>query len=211
MSQSALSLTARNLGKRHGRSWIWRGVECNLEAGGTLALLGSNGSGKSSLLRILCGFDAASEGQLDWTLGSFTPTRDMLPRHIAYCAPDQALIQDFTVEEHMAFHRACRIPSGTFTLEDLLDIAMLKEKANRRVSALSSGMRQRLALTLAFTTPSDALFLDEPTSHLDDQGKEWYRNLIAAHRGGRTLVVASNHDAEEVPSGADSVTLGLNG
>ena len=72
-------------------------------------------------------------------------------------------------------------------------------------------MRQRLALTLAFTTPSAALFLDEPTSHLDDQGKEWYRNLIAAHRGGRTLVVASNHDAEEVPSGADSVTLGLNG
>lgn len=210
MLQSALSLTARNLGKRHGRSWTWRGVDCDIQAGGTMALLGSNGSGKSSLLRILCGFDAASEGQLDWTIGDWAPSREMLPGHIAYCAPDQALIQDFTVEEHIAFHRACRTPSSEFTPGDLLGIAMLEGKGKRRVSALSSGMRQRLALTLAFTTPSAALFLDEPTSHLDDHGREWYRNLIVAHRGGRTLVVASNHDAEEVPSGADSVTLGLN-
>ncbi|RPG81043.1 MAG: ABC transporter ATP-binding protein [Crocinitomicaceae bacterium TMED114] len=210
MSKATLSISAHALGKRHGRAWIWRGMSCSVAGGGTLALLGANGSGKSSLLRILCGFDGASEGELSWSMGDEGLSRELLPGHISYCAPDQSLIHDFTVEEHLAFHRTCRLPSEDLTLQDMVSIAMLEGNEHRRVGQLSSGMRQRLALTLAFATPSAALFLDEPTSHLDAKGRDWYRSLIADHRHDRTLVVASNHDAEEVPSGAKSVVLGLN-
>ena len=211
MSQPALSLTARNLGKRHGRSWIWRGVECNLEAGGTLALLGSNGSGKAASCASCVASMPPSEGQLDWTLGGLTPTRDTLPGHIAYCAPDQALIQDFTVEEHMAFHRACRIPSNAFTLADLLDIAMLKEKGQPEGEcpqlwhAPTAGLDLGIHHAFRCTVPRRAhLPLGRPR-----QGMVSKPDRSAPRRPH--LVVASNHDAEEVPSGADSVTLGLNG
>jgi len=209
MTRPVLSFTATGLGKRHGRTWVWRHLDCSMEPGGTLALLGANGSGKSSILRILCGFDTASEGDLHWAMGHEDVARADLPGHIGYCAPDQALIHDFTVQEHLVFHRACRASSEAVSLADMLTIARLEDQAHRRIGQLSSGMRQRLALTLAFTTPSSALFLDEPTSHLDDAGQAWYLNLLDEHRGGRTLVVASNRDRQEVPRGAMEVVLGL--
>ena len=65
-----LELRTEGVGKRHGRQWILRGIDLQVPAGGALAILGSNGSGKSSLLRILCGFDEASEGSLEWHAGN---------------------------------------------------------------------------------------------------------------------------------------------
>lgn len=80
-----------------------------------------------------------------------------------------------------------------------LALARLEDKGTTRVGDLSSGMRQRLALALAFSTDCSALFLDEPTSHLDEAGIAWYGELVRTHRAGRTLVVASNHNPAEYP------------
>ena len=77
-----------------------------------------------------------------------------------------------------------------------------------RVRDLSSGMRQRLALSLAFCTDASALFLDEPVSHLDRDGREWYVHLLDEWRLGRTLIVASNHNTEEYPKTAERLELG---
>ena len=208
---AALSITASGIGKRHGRTWIWRNVELEVQAGETLALLGANGSGKSSLLRVLCGFDAASEGHIDWHIGPDASSREALPGHIGYCAPDQDLILELTVREQVDFHRSCRVSDPALDTMRVIDLALLEGKENRRVGELSSGMRQRLALTLAFTTPSSGLFLDEPTSHLDKAGRDWYHRLTEEHRHDRTLIVASNHNDAEVPSGARNLTLGLPG
>ena len=68
-------------------------------------------------------------------------------------------------------------------------------------------MRQRLSLTLAFSTQSSALFLDEPTSHLDANGRAWFAQLMAEWTAERTLVVASNHNEEEIPQGAQRIAL----
>ena len=63
----SLSLRVEGLGKRHGKNWIFRNLNFDVEAGDSLALLGANGSGKSSLLRTLCAFDPISEGNVQWT------------------------------------------------------------------------------------------------------------------------------------------------
>lgn len=203
-----LELRTEGVGKRHGRQWILRGIDLHVPAGGALAILGSNGSGKSSLLRILCGFDAASEGTLSWKAGDTGISRAELPGHIAYGAPDQSLILDLTVAEHIAAHGRLRLPCDGVQPEDILRLAMLEDHPHSRVRDLSSGMRQRLALTLAFTTAAAAIFLDEPVSHLDRNGRQWYGALLEQWRRGRTLVVASNHNAEELPAGASALELG---
>lgn len=203
-----LELRTEGVGKRHGRQWILRGIDLQVPAGGALAILGSNGSGKSSLLRILCGFDAASEGSLEWHAGNETIPRAELPGHIAYGAPDQSLILDLTVAEHIAAHGRLRMPCDGVLPEDILRLAMLENHPHSRVRDLSSGMRQRLALSLAFTTEAAAIFLDEPVSHLDRNGRQWYSALLEQWRRGRTLVVASNHNAEELPAGAFALELG---
>jgi ABC-2 type transport system ATP-binding protein len=125
-----------------------------------------------------------------------------VPLSIAYCAPDQGLIAELTVAEHVALHQKLRIPLEGMGVNEGLEWARLETKRDVLVRDLSSGMRQRLALTLAFSTASSALFLDEPTSHLDSAGRAWYAELMKIHRKGRTVVVASNHDPAEFP-GAD--------
>lgn len=202
-----LSIGFDHIGKRHGRQWILRQLEGRVSAGESLVLLGANGSGKSSLLRLLCGFDAVSEGDIRWTVGQTAVTRDDLIGALSYCAPDQSLILDLTVAEHIAFHRSNRTFLQGLDADGVLHLALLEEKGGVRVRDLSSGMRQRLALALAFATRSCAVFLDEPTSHLDEQGRQWYTELMTDWRKGRTMVVASNHNAVEFPPGAATLAL----
>lgn len=204
MQVLSLGITLRQVGKRHGRQWILRQVDLQVTAGSTLAILGANGSGKSSLLRLMCAFDRPSEGELSWNCGGKTLTAMDVPTCMAYCAPDQGLIADLDVAEHISLHQSLRQPIPGTSGQQVLELALLSGKGNVRVRDLSSGMRQRLALALAFSTDASALFLDEPTSHLDRAGKSWYQTLVADWRLGRTLVVASNHDPKEYPA-ADSV------
>ena len=203
-----MELNMEGVGKRHGRQWILRDIHLHVPAGGALAILGSNGSGKSSLLRILCGFDGASEGTLSWRAADVEINRADLPGHIAYGAPDQSLILDLTVEEHIKAHGQLRRPHNGVQNADILRLAMLENHPQSRVRDLSSGMRQRLALSLAFTTDAAAIFLDEPVSHLDRNGRQWYAHLLEQWRRDRTLIVASNHNAEELPKDASTLELG---
>lgn len=199
MAQGPLGIKADGVGKRHGRQWILRNIDLELNPGSVFAILGSNGSGKSSLLRILCGFDRASEGQVTCQQdGATIPPMD-LPMAIAYGAPDQDLIPQLDVAEHITLHHRLRRPMPSLDVAATLALARLEDKGTTRVGDLSSGMRQRLALALAFSTDCSALFLDEPTSHLDEAGIAWYGALVRTHRAGRTLVVASNHNPAEYP------------
>ena len=107
----------------------------------------------------------------------------MLPGHIAYGAPDQSLILDLTVAEYIAAHGRFRMPCDGVLPEDILRLALLENHPHSRVRDLSSGMRQRLALSLAFTTEAAAIFLDEPVSHLDRNGRQWYGALLENGEG----------------------------
>lgn len=203
----SLSLRVEGLGKRHGKNWIFRNLNFDVEAGDSLALLGANGSGKSSLLRTLCAFDPISEGNIQWTTNEGDSPREHVPGLVSYCAPDQSLIPDLTVLEHIAFHFEFRQPCANTSAEDTLELALLQNKGQVRVRNLSSGMRQRLSLSLAFSTLSSAVFLDEPTSHLDENGRRWFQDLMSKTRDGRTLIVASNHNENEYPKGTRSIVL----
>ena len=149
-----------------GGSGCFATLDLDIPAGSSMVLLGANGSGKSSLLRMLCGFDAPSEGAVAWHRGDHALTRHHVPGHMAYCAPDQSLILDLTVREHIEAHRRFRASFTGMDTDDVLRLALLESHPDSRVRDLSSGMRQRLSLSLAFTTASAALFLDEPVSHL---------------------------------------------
>ena len=199
MERQPLGIAVEGAGKRYGRQWILRGVDLDVAPGSMLAILGANGSGKSSLLRMLCAFDRPSEGRISWQWEGQQLDPMDTPLHVAYCAPDQAFISDLDVAEHVALHFELRRGLAGIDVPGALELARLETKGHVRVGNLSSGMRQRLSLTLAFATDACALFLDEPTSHLDQEGRSWYAGLVEGWRQGRTLVVASNHDQGEYP------------
>ena len=209
MALHPLGIRIQAAGKRYGKQWILRRRDLEVEPGATLALLGANGSGKSSLLRLMCAFDAPTEGSVKWTSNGQSLDAMEVPLVLTYCAPDQSLIPDLTVDEHLDLHFRLRDSLPEMDVAAARNLALLPTKGNVRIRELSSGMRQRLSLTLSFATSSSAIFLDEPCSHLDQTGRTWYKELVMNWRRDRTLVVASNHDEQEYPGVSSRLDLSI--
>jgi ATP-binding cassette subfamily F protein uup len=195
------------------------GAGFSLEAGERVALIGRNGAGKSSLLKILAGLEKPDDGTLQVAGGlrrvyvaqepSFAPGLTVFDAVADGVAEARALRQRYEAEAHGAHgdgrgahaldELQTRIESlGGWTWEQRVDEALqrLALAGDVQVDALSGGQRKRVALARALVAAPDVLLLDEPTNHLDIDAIEWLQQLLVDTRGaaaGRALVLVS-HD-----------------
>jgi ABC-type multidrug transport system ATPase subunit len=170
-------------------------VSFTIKRGESVALVGPNGSGKTSLLRCVLGF-VPFTGRL--TVEGHDVTHEpILTRALVGYVPQQAAFSDVRARDVLAFvAKLRRIDAGR--IGALLSLVGLTDNALDRVRTFSGGMRQRLALAVALLSDPPVLLFDEPTANLDRDGQELFRHLIAMlRRDGHTLVLAS-HRREEV-------------
>ncbi len=184
-------------GRRFNRDWIFRGLNTELTPGTHTLIVGPNGSGKSTLLQSLSGFLELSEGQVHYTIdeGAVSPNESY--RHLAVCAPYLELFDDLTLAESVRFQSRFRPFQKGMTPAQVIEICELSAHADKPVRNFSSGMKQRLKLALTILADASLVLLDEPTSNLDRQAIQWYRNLLSAHADQRTIVVSSNHNPDD--------------
>lgn len=175
-------LTAEKLGMRFGKSWVFKNLDFQIQSGDRKAILGRNGSGKSTFLKILAGFSRATKGTLSWNNNEPIP--------FGFCAPYYDLYEDLTLEQLWDLH--IKISGFTLPLQDLLEQTWLSKKEKSEYNALSSGMKQRFKLGLALLGNEELVFLDEPTSNLDKEGKEWYHTILNNIPPSKTVVIATN-------------------
>jgi ABC-type multidrug transport system ATPase subunit len=187
-----LSIHLKNIGKRYQFQWILRELNLDVLPEERLAVVGPNGAGKSTLMKILSGYLTPSEGKAQFILDQKTIASDQIFQYVSFAAPYIHLIEELTLREAIAFHHKFKKPQKSLSDQDILDISMLEKHIDKRVKELSSGMYQRLKLTLAMTSQSPLLLLDEPTSYLDDKGKKWFMDRLEEFSEKRTLVMASN-------------------
>ena len=188
-----------------GKHTLFQGLNLCLEPGQKTVILAGNGAGKSTLLQIMAGSRAPRKGTVRWNGGV---DQDAILSRPAFASPYTELIEDLTLEEHLAFQAALLPWQNQLTYADVLEATGLKNQAYKPIKLFSSGMKQRLRLSLALLSSAPAILLDEPVSNLDPAGMEWYCHLLANHLNGRTLVVASNFNVQEYP-GADWVQIAL--
>ncbi len=195
-------VSAHAVGKMYGKTRVLEQVNFELGAGQALALWGPNGAGKTTLVKALLGL-IPFEGEL--TVANVRVTRDAKHARgrIGY-VPQEVMFYDWTVRATMEFYaRLKRVESKR--IDALLEQLGLQTHARKNVSALSGGLKQRLALALALLADPPILLLDEPTANLDTQARAEYLKLIAAQkRAGKTILFAS-HRLEEVETLADRV------
>lgn len=191
-----MEIHLNHIGKRYASQWILKNVNWELTKYKKYAILGSNGSGKSTLLQIISGFISPTEGQITWNARSKTIERDSIYKYISLCTPASQLHNEWTVAENIEFHQRFKVIQKP--LKEILHTAMLVHHGDKKFRHLSSGMQQRLKLTLACLTQCDLLLLDEPCSHLDFQGIEWYKELLRHSAENKTLVIASNSNKDEI-------------
>lgn len=194
-------LIADGLACRRGERLVFDGVSFSLPAGGVLLLTGANGSGKSSLLRLLATLLAPEAGTIAW--GGSAITED-LPRYRAslhYVGHLDAVKAAFGVRESLTFWAEMRgMPASG--LDEALEIFALDAVADWPCRWLSAGQRRRLALARLIASPAPLWLLDEPTASLDADGERRLIAVIEAHRAGGGRVVMATHQPLDLAGAA---------
>jgi heme exporter protein A len=198
-------LVGEGLACRRGGRLVFTGLDCRLSAGGALVLTGSNGSGKSSLLRVLATLLEPTAGRLAWAGAPLArdpaPYRAMLHYLGHLDATKPALTPRETLEFWAALHgSAMPEPNAALDRFGLLAIA------DWPCRWLSAGQRRRLALARLVATPAAIWLLDEPNTALDADGASRLAAAIAEHRavGGRVAIATHQPLALD---GAESIAL----
>ena len=186
-----MEIIAENVGKRFNRDWIFKNISISIQDRTTTALTGSNGSGKSTLLQILSSITVPTTGAVSFLKDQTKIDSSECFQYISYVSPYQEIIEEMTITELLNFHLKFKELSIT-EAPAFLNHCGIHKGQNKEIRYFSSGMKQRVKLGLALLSDSSTLFLDEPTSNLDEQGTNWYLSEIQQQIGKKTIVIASN-------------------
>ena len=198
-------IVTKGLELRYRRCHALKGLNLTVESGTVFAILGENGAGKSSLIRILTGFQHPNAGSC--MVCGLDPIKDALQlrRRIGYVSDAPALYDWMKVGE-IGWFAASFYPDGF--LEKYKDtIARFEVPLEQRIRELSKGQRAKVALSLAMAHDPELLILDEPTSGLDPLvRREFLESMVEVAAVGRTVFLSS-HQITEVERVADRVAI----
>jgi len=179
-------LTFESVSHQFGEVTVLEDISLQVEPGNLVAIVGPNGSGKTTLLRIATGLLTPSSGTVDRPEDGQRPI-GYLPQHPTLRSP-------MTVQETLDFYRA--LLDGSDSLDDVLEVTGLEDVPDRRVDALSGGMRQLLGLGLAMLSDPPLVVLDEPTGSLDPRNTEHIFRLISELTTEVTGTLLTTHKLE---------------
>lgn len=191
-----MELEIRNLSKRYGKKQALSNVSCKLNDG-VYGLLGANGAGKSTLMNIITGNIEADEGEvlLDGKNILKSENQREFREYLGYMPQFPIQYRGFTVLDflfYMASLRGISKKKAKEKIDELLDMLALTEVRNKKMTALSGGMKQRLMLTQSVIGNPKVLILDEPTAGLDPKQRIAVRNLISEIAFQKIVLIATH-------------------
>ena len=202
MSISAL-LETRNLSCERNDRCLFAGLDIALQAGQMLLVEGANGSGKTSLLRILTGLRLADEGEVLWRGSSIADIAGDYYEQVNYVGHHDGVKRDLTCLENLRLAQAMGIPSD-LDLDAVLTRVNLFEYGDSEARNLSAGQKRRLALARLLATESTLWVLDEPFTSLDVASMQSFESIFEQHLAGQGIIVMTSHHQLNLP--AQSVT-----
>jgi ABC-type lipoprotein export system ATPase subunit len=199
-------LAARGLTKTYRRGpeavHALRRVDLELRRGEVVALMGPSGSGKTTLLNVLCGWERADEGSLEWDGGPIQSSADLPWSEISIVPQDVAMIEELSVEENVELPlrlSGALKTEGPARAHALIELFGLADLAVRPPSEASLGEQQRASIARALVIRPRLLLADEPTAHQDEL---WVKGVLtalraAAEEGTSSLLATHSEDVIE--------------
>lgn len=195
--QNAITIQVTNAGKKFGREWIFRKVDLEIRPSEKVVIMGLNGSGKSTLLQAMTGYLTLNEGSVSYITNQQKIDNEQQYKFISLASPYLELVEDFTLQEQIEHVHNYKPFLNNLSIAQIIELSGLTAHKNKFIKLFSSGMRQRLKLTLAILADAPLLFLDEPTTNLDATVIDWYKNMIATYAMHKTIIVCSNSIKDE--------------
>ena len=195
LSEPVLSVSG--LAKRYGEREALRDVSFDVRARELVAVVGPNGAGKTTLLSILAGIQRPDEGEVS-----------VEPDKIGWVPQQPALYSKLTVAENlMLFARLERTLEPEATVDRMLELSDLRDRAHDQVGTLSGGNRQRVNIAIGLLADPEVLLLDEPSSALDPRQRERLWEFILRLAADGTTVVYATHHIPEADRYADRLIV----
>ena len=187
-------LEARDLAARRGFARLFAGLSFVVEAGQALVVTGANGTGKTTLLRMLAGLSAPAAGDILWNGRKVKPFDATLRSVMAFAGHHTALKDELTTEENLAALVALAgEPVQREALRRALDSVALTRQRTLAARVLSQGQRRRIGLARLLLVRRPLWILDEPVTALDAAGTQLLSRLVAEHLESGRMAVAATH------------------
>ncbi len=191
------TLKLDNLVKYFGRRLVFNGMNFSFESGSVYGISGPNGSGKSTLVKIIANLISPTRGNVLHKSGNKIIEPEKLHDYIGFVSPYLFLYDEFTAKENLI--HAANIRGIKFDEERadyLFNEFNLFDRRNDLVRGYSSGMKQRLKFIFALLHKPQLIILDEPTSNLDNAGKDKVYRLVLEEGKNNLVLVASNEGSD---------------
>lgn len=192
-----VAVRADELRKEFGTFVAVEGLSLEIRRGEVFGLLGPNGSGKTTTIRMLCGLIDPTSGSA--SVAGFDVERqpERVKRSIGYMSQRYGLYDDLTVYENLRFYSTVyglKGPARSKRIAEQLDELHLRPRIHQRAGTLSGGWKQRLALATATTHRPPVLFLDEPTAGVDPASRrEFWQRIHSMAATGTTILVTTHY------------------
>ena len=194
---SNYKLSFQNVTKTFGRRLIFKDINRDFSSGNIYGFSGRNGSGKSTLIKIASGIVSPTKGKIEHLFDNKEIIPEKLHNYIGFVSPYLVLYDEFTAEENLFhFSKIRGIKYSPERSEFLLNEFELFPRRNDYLKGYSSGMKQRMKFIFALLHNPEILFLDEPTSNLDNVGKDKVYEIIKNEGKDKLVIVASNEESD---------------
>jgi ABC-2 type transport system ATP-binding protein len=203
----SFAIRLESLVGRYGERDVVGPLTVRFEGPGLYWILGPNGSGKSTLLRMMAGLKRPGDGRVRWLKdGGEIRTADLRTLS-GIAAPEIQLYRDLTVRENLQFLSRLRGNGARGAVSEALASAGIEHLAGQRPMSLSSGQRQRARLAAAWLGHPELLLLDEPSSNLDAEAREWLYAEVR-NRAEHSLCLVTTNQRQEPADGEPRLDLG---
>lgn len=203
-----MQLQIRNLSKIYGDKKAVNNVNLTL-TNGVYGLLGANGAGKSTFMKMLCDIQTSSSGKITLNEKNIKVLGEKYREKIGYLPQNFSYYPDFTVFDFLMYVSSLKGLEKSKAVKkskELIDIVGLKAKEKEKMKNLSGGMKQRVGIAQAMLNSPQILILDEPTAGLDPKERVNFRNLISAFSKDR-IVILSTHIVSDIEYIAEKIIL----
>ena len=200
MTDEAAGIVTRGLRKVFGDRVAVEGLDLEVPRGQVFGLLGPNGSGKTTTIRMLTGLMEPTAGSASVVGIDVVKFPEQVRKRIGYMSQRYGLYDDLTVTENLDFYAGVYGLAGAerrIRLTELMRENGLAERAGQFAGTLSGGWKQRLALACATAHRPELLFLDEPTAGVDPAARRKFWTLIRDRAAQGTTILVTTHYMDE--------------
>ncbi len=201
-----MSLVVNNISKQYGSFTALHSLSFEMQKPGVYALLGTNGAGKTTAIRMILGMLSKNSGEVLWNGNPISPIKD----RVGYLAEERGLYPKYKIIDQLAYFAKLKgVSKADFvkSADYWLNRFDISEYRNKTADQLSKGNQQKVQLTAALISDPEILILDEPLSGLDPVNADLFKDIISEQVAKHKYIIMSSHQMELIESFCTELTI----